>query len=91
MTTFEDLSAVFPLFDASIAVAVEYCGHGKCSICGRRVPACFPLDIGCVFDRIQLNASYLGGPYWSDYCSFDLQRSKRQASEEGSGAAIQAD
>src|SRR2546427_9254452 len=44
-TTFKDLSAPFPLYEASVATAVEYKGAGRCSICGQEAKVCFELDI----------------------------------------------
>jgi hypothetical protein len=45
--TFGSLGIPFPLFEAPVEEAVEYCGSSTCSVCSRSAAHCFILDIGC--------------------------------------------
>jgi len=46
-STFQQLGAPFPLFDAPASNAEDYCGPATCSICGQQASVCFRLGIGC--------------------------------------------
>jgi uncharacterized protein CbrC (UPF0167 family) len=46
-TTFAQPGIPFPLFEAPIDQAVEYCGEATCGICGETAQHCFCLGIGC--------------------------------------------
>jgi uncharacterized protein CbrC (UPF0167 family) len=45
--TFTELGIPFPLFEAPVDDASEYCGVGACSLCGAAGRHCFELGIGC--------------------------------------------
>jgi uncharacterized protein CbrC (UPF0167 family) len=47
MTTFADLGAPFPLFEAPIEDASDYAGPGGCSLCDSPADVRFELGIGC--------------------------------------------
>jgi uncharacterized protein CbrC (UPF0167 family) len=47
MTTFTQLGAPFPLFEAPTSEASEYVGLSSCRLCGAGGRHCFRLDIGC--------------------------------------------
>lgn len=44
--TFAELAIPFPLFEASVDQAMEYCGETDCSLCGKAGQHCFTLGIG---------------------------------------------
>ncbi|HWY75851.1 MAG TPA: CbrC family protein [Verrucomicrobiae bacterium] len=46
-STFQQLGAPFPLFEAPASNAEDYCGPATCSICGQQASVCFRLGIGC--------------------------------------------
>jgi uncharacterized protein CbrC (UPF0167 family) len=50
-TTFQDLGAPFPLFEAPVVDACAYQPRTTCSICGQFADVCFNLDIGCALMR----------------------------------------
>jgi uncharacterized protein CbrC (UPF0167 family) len=45
-TTFAELGAAFPLYEAPVDTATDYKGAGTCSICGEQAKVCFELGIG---------------------------------------------
>ena len=45
--TFDQLGIPFPLFEAPVEEAQEYCGPAKCAVCQCESLHCFQLGIGC--------------------------------------------
>ena len=77
MTSFTDLGAPFPLFEAPVDDAVEFVGSGTCALCGQGSAACFELGIGCAVMQECSACGTVNGLDASDAKSVDCRACQR--------------
>jgi uncharacterized protein CbrC (UPF0167 family) len=73
MSTFAELGAPFPLFEAPVEDATEFIGASRCSLCDREAAVCFELGIGCAVMRECPTCGTLNGLDASDAESIDCR------------------
>ena len=73
MSTFAELGALFPLFEAPVEDACDFVGAARCSLCEREAAVCFELGIGCAVMRECRTCGTLNGLDASDAEAVDCR------------------